>query len=277
MKVSITAKPTSSQGQPTLSVDPEVSLRAELTGAIGAAQIDIANAIAELSRSGADSAALANQGQALQQLQKQVGSANLGSLLALRGDVTATAASATALANQAISTATSAAANANLSPAQRARASLETLQRDLFENKVLDPYLKFSSAKDEEEYRKREAERDAEIKRALALGTPGGLRRATNLMQEQLRDAGAHGADRSPDFERLVNTASEARELAMPHEKQRSAVDDVQPTVSNDVADIAATLRAAGLSGPPPTNNQSGHGLSFDKLAAVGRANDGRG
>jgi hypothetical protein len=89
---------TVKEGQPTLSVDPEASLRAELTGAIAAAQIDIANAIAELARSGADAAALTSQSYALQQLQKQIGSANLGSLLALRSDVTATAASASALA-----------------------------------------------------------------------------------------------------------------------------------------------------------------------------------
>jgi hypothetical protein len=258
-------------------VDPEASLRAELTGAIAAAQIDIANAIAELARSGADSAALVNQGQALQQLQRTVGSANLGSLLALRHEVAATSSSASALATQAISNAASNAANqANLSPAERARATIEALHRDLFENKVLDPYLRFASSEDEEAYRKRERERKEEIDRAMALGTPEGLRRAAELTQDQLRDADAHGAGRSPDFGRLVADANRAQGLVAQAEKQPIENVPVPPAVSNDVADIAATLRTAGLSAPSPTSNESGHGLSFDALAASGRANDGR-
>lgn len=268
---------TVSEGQQHL-VDPEASLRAELTGAIAAAQIDIADAIADLARSGADSAALTNQNQALQKLQRTVGSANLGSLLALRGEVAATASSATNLANQAISSAASAAtAQANLTPAERARASIEALNRDLFENRVLDPYLRFNSPEDEEAYRERDRERKEEIDRAMALGTPEGLRRAAELTHDQLRDAGAHGADRSPDFGRLMNTANEAREFAMPHEKQMTANNAAQPTVSNDVADIATTLRAAGLSAPPQMGNEGGHGLSFDRLSAATRANEGRG
>lgn len=265
------------EGQQHL-VDPEASLRAELTGAIAAAQIDIAYAIAELARSGADSSALTSQNSALQHLQRTVGSANLGSLLALRGEVAATASSATNLANQAInSAASSAAAQASLTPAERARASIEALNRDLFEKRVLDPYLRFNSPEDEEAYRKRERERKEEIDRAMALGTPEGLRRAAELTHDQLRDADEHGAGRSPDFGRLMNRANEARELAMPHEKQVTAADTAQPTVSNDVADIAATLRAAGLSAPPQITNEGGHGLSFDKLSAATRTTEGRG
>lgn len=268
---------TFSEGQQP-AVDPEASLRIELTSAIAAAQIDIANAIAELARSGADSAALANQGHALQQLQRTVGSANLGGLLSLRSEVAAASSSATALANQAISTAAIAiTANANLSPTERARASIAALSRDLFENKVLDPYLQFTSAKDEEDYRKRERERKEEIDRAMALGTPEGVRRAGELAEDQLRDAGAHRADRSPEFGRLMATANVAQELTTNTVMQGTAHPSAEPAPSNDVADIAATLRAAGLSAAPPTSNEGGHGLSFDKLAAVGRTNDGRG
>ena len=101
-----------------------------MLGTISGAQFDIDNAIVELARSGADSAALANQGQALQQLQRTVGSANLGSLLALRSEVATVATSATALANQVTSTAANSAANANMSSAQRARANIEAVGRD---------------------------------------------------------------------------------------------------------------------------------------------------
>ena len=268
---------TFSEGQQQ-TVDPEASLRIELTGAIASAQIDIANAIAELARIGADSSALSNQSQALQQLQRTVGSANLGGLLALRGEVAATASSATIMANQAISPANNAAAaSANLTPAERARANIEALNRELFENKVLDPYLKFSSAKDEEEYRKRERERKEEIDRAMALGTPEGVRRAGELAQDQLRDADAHGAGRSPEFGRLVATAITTMELTANSETQATAPPAAKPAVSNDVADIAATLRAAGLIAPSQKSDEGGHGLSFDKLAAVGQTNEGRG
>lgn len=266
--VSISGKMTFSEGQQHL-VDPEASLRAELTGAIAAAQIDIANAIAELARSGAGSAALANQGQALQQLQRTIGSANLGSLLALRQEVAATSSSASALANQAIATASSAAAaQANLSPAERARATIEALHRDLFENKVLDPYLRFASPEDEEAYRKRESEREAEIKRQIALGTPEGNRRATELLQDQLRDAGAHGADRSPDFADIVARTTGVNQ-AIGSAAPRQQAEEVRATVQPEILGIAATLKAAGLSSPDISGDQTqGHGLSIESVLA---------
>jgi hypothetical protein len=263
---------TFSEGQQQ-AVDPEASLRAELTGAIAAAQIEIANAIAELTRSGAHSAALTNQAQALQQLQRTVGSANLGSLLALRTEVAATSSSATALANQAIASATSAATQASLSPAERARASIEALQRDLFEKRVLDPYLRFASPEDEEAYRKREREREAEIKKALELRTPQGDRRAIELQQDQLRDAGAHGADRSPDHAGMAQRADAAMvDLQPPRQpaEQLSPNSGAQliqqppPTQSDDgLGDIFATLKVAGVTTPAVQANDAGHGVGL--------------
>lgn len=262
---------TVSEGQQHI-VDPEASLRAELTGAIVAAQIDIANAIAELARIGADSSTLSNQGQALQQLQRTVGSANLGSLLALRVEVATAATSATALANQAIATAANAAAaNANQTPAQRARANIEALQRDLFENHVLDPYLQFKSAEDEEAYRQRERARKEEADRAMALGTPKGDRRAAELQHDQLRDAGAHGADRSPDYAGMVQRANAAMaDLQPPRQAtEQSAsnagaqpVHEGRPSPSDDgLGDILATLKAAGVTTPAAQASDAGHGV----------------
>lgn len=256
------------------AVDPEASLRIELAGAIAAAQIDIANAIAELARSGADSSALTNQSQALQQLQRSVGSANLGSLLALRGEVAATASSATILANQAINTATNAAAaNANLTPAERARANIEALSRDLFENRVLDPYLRFASPEDEEAYRKRERERKEEVDRAMALGTPEGIQRAAELQQNQLRDAGAHGADRSPNYADMLKRSNAAfADLQPPHQaaeqaaihSESASVRPAQPTPADDgFGDILATLKAAGVTTPAVQARDAGHGVSI--------------
>jgi hypothetical protein len=244
-----------------------------LTGTIAAAQIDIANAIAELARSGADSATLANQSHALQQLQSKVGSANLGSLLALRSDVTIAATSATALANQAISTAANASlTNANLSPMQRARASIEAVQRDLFEKRVLDPYLQFASAEDEEAYRKRERERKEAIDRERAKGTLEGDRNAASILDQQLLDAGAHGADRSPDFADMVQQVKSATaDLQTVQQKQEAAITrpSDKPTKgeqpaqsSDDLGDIFATLKAAGVTTPAIQAREAGHGVA---------------
>lgn len=74
--------------------------------------------------------------------------------------------------------------------------SIEAVGRDVFEKRVLDPYLCFASAVDEEAYRKRERERDEFRTHALALRTPEGDRRELELAQDQLRDAGGHGRDR---------------------------------------------------------------------------------
>jgi hypothetical protein len=253
-------------------VDPEASLRAELTGAIAAAQIDIANAIAELARTGADSAALANHGQAVQQLHRTVGSANLGSLLALRHDVASAATSATTLANQTISTATNTAtAQAHQSPAERARQTLQSIATDLFDNKVLDSYLQFDSAEDEEEYRKREREREAEVKRQLALGTPEGVRRANELIQDQLRDADAHGASRSPDFAGMTQRADAAMTDLLPATPDRRAADEsavanatgseAVTQTDDGLGDIFAALKAAGVTTPAIQASDAGHGV----------------
>jgi hypothetical protein len=268
-EVSITGKITVSGGQQHI-VDPEASLRAELNGAIAAAQIDIANAISELARSGGDNAALTYQRQALLQLHRTVGSASLGGLLALRGEVANSANSATTLANQAIGSATNtAAAQANLSPSERARANIQALNRDLFENRRLDPYLQFNSPEDEEAYRKRERERKEEIDRAMALGTPEGIRRATELTKDQLRDAGAHGADRSPDYAGMVQRADAAMVDLQPQIIDPSHADvGVKPTQSGPLAnpddglgDILASLKAAGVTTPAIQTSDAGHGV----------------
>ena len=248
-----------------------------MLGTISGAQFDIDNAIVELARSGADSAALANQGQALQQLQRTVGSANLGSLLALRSEVATVATSATALANQVTSTAANSAANANMSSAQRARANIEAVGRDLFEKRVLDPYLQFASAEDEEAYRKRERERKEAYDAALAQNTPEGTHLATRIADAQLRDAGAHGADKSPAFNSLLDRTSAARSAIEQPAQPDLPHDRAPPVASNDVASIAATLRAAGLTAQPTSPPSDGHGLNPDMVVAVGRNNEGRG
>jgi len=235
-EVSITAKVTVSEGQPTLSVDPEASLRAELLGTIAGAQFDIDNAIAELARSGADTSALTNQRQSLQQLQKQVGSASFATLAGLRAEIAGAVAATQTLAEQGRVTATTAgqaAAEALATASANSRAQVTSIMRDMHR---FDPYLHFASAEDEAAYRKREAERRAEIEAALAKATPESTLKASGLTLGQLLDAKAHGADESPEFDATFNKAADT------WRNQRAAVaraglstKDADQALSNDV------------------------------------------
>lgn len=200
---------TVSEGQPTLSVDPEASLRAELLGTIAGAQFDIDNAIAELARSGADVSALTNQRQSLQQLHRQVGTASLTTLAGLRAEITGAVATTQALAEQGRAIATSAgqaAAEALATASANSRAQVTSIIRDMHR---FDAYLHFASAEDEVAYRKREAERRAEIEAALAKATPESTLKASGLTVGQLLDAKAHGADDSPEFDATLSKATE--------------------------------------------------------------------
>ena len=208
-EVTITAKMTVHGGQPTLSVDPEASLRAELLGQIAAAQFDIESAIAEIMRSGADVSALANQAQSLQQLQKQIGSAGATTLISLRAEIAGAVATTQAVTQQArttAATAAQAAAEALGAASANSRATVSAIMRDMHR---FDAYLHFASAEDEAAYRKREAERRAEIEAALAKATPESTLKASGLTVGQLLDAKAHGADDSPEFDATFNKATE--------------------------------------------------------------------
>ena len=234
------------EGQPTLSVDPEASLRAELTGAIAAAQFDIESAIAEVMRSGADVSALANQAQSLQQLQKQIGSAGATTLISLRAEIAGAVATTQAVTQQArtvAATAAQAAAEALGAASANSRASVNAIMRDMHR---FDPYLQFASAEDEAEYRKREAERRAYIDAQHAKGTPEGNLNAAGAAIGQMADAKAHGAGNSPEFERwsneLTNTTTKLRDAA------RQSGLSTEEFDRNISADYRRISKAQGLS-----------------------------
>jgi hypothetical protein len=237
---------TVSEGQPTLSVDPEASLRAELLGTIAGAQFDIDNAIAELARSGADASALTNQRQSLQQLQKQVGSASFATLAGLRAEIAGAVATTQTLAEQSRAIATTAghsAAEALATASANSRFAVTSIMRDMHR---FDPYLRFESAEDEAAYRKREAERLACINAQHAKGTPEGNLNAAGAAVGQLADAKAHGAGNSPEFERwsneLANTTTTLRDAA------RQSGISTEEFDRNVTADYRRISKAQGLS-----------------------------
>lgn len=259
-------------GHPATPDDPQASLRLELVGQLVAAQFALEGALAELVGNSAALGQAQLQLAMLATLRQQIGTASPATLYAMSNEIVAAVAQTQSVIQQGRANLTNSEASSASSTA-KARQLVQSVADDLFRQKLLDPYLEFSSAKDEEEYRKREKGRNEQVDRAMALRTPEGNRRAVELVQEQLRDAGAHGADRSPEFGRLINTASEAQELTAQSEQQ--GLDKTKPPPSSDVASIAATLRVAGLSGPPP-EEESGHGLNFDRLALASREHEGR-
>jgi hypothetical protein len=113
----------------------------------------------------------------------------------------------------------SAAAAANVATASaETRHETEALARDVFNQRIFDPYLRFKSPRDEEEYRQREAETKRYIEQQLAKHSPEGDLNAGGGMIGQMLDAHAHGAGDRPDFMPRWNALVEKTE------RQRAAL-----------------------------------------------------
>ena len=151
-----------------------------------------------------------------------------------------------------------------------ARATTTSFVRDYYDNHIFDSYLHFASTEDEEEYRRREEQHKKDIEKARAEHTPQGDLTALKISIEQMKDAGAHGANRSPEYQQRydkLNAAAEAltTELAKtPNKaKQQAAVADpldaAKPT-ANVSPELIANLRASGIA--VPSQDGTGHGIT---------------
>jgi len=151
-----------------------------------------------------------------------------------------------------------------------ARHTVTGFMHDYYDRHVFDRYLKFTSAEDEEEYRKREQEYREGIEKAHAEHTPEGDLRAANLSLEQLHDAGKHGATASPDYSRWDKNLTDkrdtlARAIAGKSATQRISAPSEDPlaSVQGDAGvspEVLASLRAAGVS--VAEQDVQGHGVS---------------
>jgi hypothetical protein len=192
----------------------------------------------------------------------------------IRGEIAAVIAASATLSQQALQAAHER-VGADLATAQaRTRATVQEIGRDIYERRIFDPYLRFSSDEEESAYRRREEENRRAIAEALAEQTPAGDLRAANLIQRQLADAGAHGADASPEFAgrmaRINNEisglerAAASQQPAPPETPSLSAAPESPPPASEDqLASVLATFRAAGVAGGISAR-QSAHGLNVD-------------
>lgn len=153
------------------------------------------------------------QRQSLAGLLRRLNAAKPEDLPALRAHIAAASAAGAHLAQQA-APATRPTEQMELDAARDA--SRQQVRSHLRDMHRFDPYLQFASAEDEEAYRRREAERRAYIEQQHARGTPQGDLNAAGAAVNQMVDAQAHGADRSPEFrqrfDELVDTTAQLRE-----------------------------------------------------------------
>jgi uncharacterized protein YukE len=272
--------------------DKDEAIRSEFLRQIEAAQRDLSAQLDALRR--ADTSYLhqdilsqgASKLHALNALRDQlVGGAK--DVTALRASV----ASAVADIRAYTSSARDAASAAQGSPTQAASLALQKaseaahdtaagFMHGYYDRRIFDPYLKFASVNDEEEYRRREDERKRAMDKALAEKTPEGTLRANQLALEQLKDAGAHGADKSPEYQRWVSKLESSSSTLSSKIEQHAAdisksakASDPLDTVKPEAAvspDLVASLRAAGVIAADP--NGSGHGVTAGVSPSAGHA-----
>jgi hypothetical protein len=108
---------------------------------------------------------------------------------ALLAQATAQASAVSAIQMQAVAAAAAA-----------TREETQIVAADMFDRHLFDAYLHFSSAEDEAEFRRREAEARKYIDAQLARRTPEGDLNAGGGMLGIMLDAHTHGAGDSPDF-----------------------------------------------------------------------------
>ncbi len=137
---------------------------------------------------------------------------------------------------------------------EAARAATNNFVRDFYDHHEFDRYLEFASAEDREDYRKREAERRAAIDKAMAEHTPEGDLRANQLAVDQLKDSGAHGATRSPEYAPLLHNLEDKGQ-------------DLGAAIPAAQASAAARQRLRVSSEPPVPGSAPADGELADALA----------
>jgi hypothetical protein len=250
-----------------------------LLAQIRSAQADIDQLLAQLGGdAGTVLADAQSQRRLLINLEQNLVSGAAAATSSIRNEIAGAAAVAVTLGQQARASGDQR-ANVELAAAQaRTRATVLEIGRDIYERRIFDPYLRFASEEDEAAYRRREEENRRAIERALAENTPEGDLRASRIMERQLQDAGAHGADASPQFaEYAARIRSDQGSLEQAMASRDEARSDgpqagtsspatPPPATEDQLASVLATFRAVGINGGIPAHD-SGHGLSVDGSA----------
>lgn len=150
--------------------------------------------------------------------------------LAAIGSIVQSGEAHAALAEASSPMATSVTLAANVATASaETRTETESLARDVFDRHIFEPYLRFRSAEDEAEFRKRQAADKKYVDEQLARHTPEGDLNASGGMIDSMLDLHAHGAGNSPQFTPRYNAIVEKAQRQ--HDAMRAAG---QPTAEYD-------------------------------------------
>lgn len=262
--------------RPPLEAETQASLRADILRQISATRADLAKALAQLGTGDASRIQIALQLTNLSALSQQVSGANEASLQRMQAEVAATIAAAQSLADAGAGNGADAGAATPLTVANaNARRTAQNFVTDFYEKHEFDKHLEFKSDEDARAYREREAERLKEIKEALARNTTQSNQRVLQLEQEQLKDAGDHGADKSPDFQSWkdqLNAQAATLQQAATKQSEAPSAPDVTTNITSTKSEqpvfavdpnIMAALKSSGV--VVADQSQQGHGVSADQ------------
>jgi len=121
-----------------------------------------------------------------------------------------------------------------------------SLEHDVFNDKIFDRYLHFSSAEDEEAFRKRQASAKNYVDAQLAKKTPEGDLNAGGGMVGVMLDEHAHGAGASPDFAPRWNKL--IADVTKQHDAMKAAGQSTAEYDRNLAAAVTGYLKTKGLS-----------------------------
>lgn len=238
------------------------------------AQAQLATELAELRNSAPFSeglAAVEGQLAALASVQQRLATGTVPAA-ALRSEIAASvSASATAIQQAKASASGDRAERVGLDAARaQAQATVEDFTDAYYGRRIFDPYLRFASSEEEDAYRRREEDRRIAIEAARAEGTPEGDLRAAQLAREQLLDAGAHGADASPEYQPMMDRLDRTianLEPVVAQDRQRAEApslpapdpfDSIEASPTDPT--VIAAFQATGVVVADPS--QTGHGVT---------------
>lgn len=222
--------------------DPQASLRAELLGQVVGARFALEEALAELSRSGGNTAAVQNQMQALTQLQRGIGSASRSDLATMRSDIAAAVTQTHAVIEQGRASANVADAADGAALASRAQMQAASFMRDLHQ---YDDLLQFDNDAERDAYSQREDERRKRYEAGIAEGGPQGALTASGAAYGQAVDLAAHGGSANPALMRRVDDL--AASTAALRAKIIQDGGDVSKFDEDMRADLRSIMRSKGI------------------------------
>ncbi|MEJ7928232.1 hypothetical protein WG908_15905 [Sphingobium sp. AN641] len=211
------------------------------------AQFDLERAIAELSRTGASTTLADSQLDNLAQLQRQLGTASMATIAAMRGEIGAAVAQAQTVVQQARGTVAGANAGdgADIAVlANHAQAQAASFMRDL---RQYDGLLQFDNDSERAAYEQREAERRRRYEEESAKGTAEGKFNASGEALGQMADLAAHGGSADPALmQRMDELAGSLTELRTQYLREGKTA-EVEAFDQRRREDLRGIMQSKGL------------------------------